>query len=247
MASEVAEFRSETAYDALQDGLSLVVRVLSEPASVEELVLEGDADRATVEKRLRRLERAGILKVEDGRWQPVARMVVSSRQEGMVTFLSRYMLPSFVQLVREPNQGFIAQLDLVLDAEAQRGLRGGLVQELLKELNALSDVPGGPRRPGTLVVVGTSNVPAPAAAEDDRILETVRRCARQRTVASEAERAVLTFYSAMYAADRLGEAEALVRRALEKVASGQVEGRKPNYTLVIGFRADLQRDAGESK
>jgi hypothetical protein len=247
MAPEVAEFRSETAYDALQDGLSLVVHVLSQPASVDELAAEEPAaDRATVEKRLRRLERAGILKLESGKWQPVARMVVSSRQEGMVTFLSRYMLPSFVQLVREPNQGFVVQLDLVLDPEEQKALRGGLVQDLLKDLNGLSDEPGDEKKPGTLVVVGTSDVPPPAAAEDDRILETVRRCARQRTSSSEAERAVLTFYGARYAVNHLGRAEALVRSAAGKMAERVAQGRKPNYTLVIGFRADLQR-AGEEK
>lgn len=247
MGPEVAEFRSETAYDALQEGLSLVVRVLSEPAGIDELAAEEtSADRATVEKRLRRLERAGILKLEGGKWQSVARMVVSSRQEGMVTFLSRYMLPSFVQLVREPNQGFVVQLDLVLDENEQKALRGGLVQDLLNDLNALSDEPGEMRKPGTLVVVGTSDVPPAADVEDDRILEAVRRCARQRTQPAVAERAVLTFYGALYAANKLDRAEALVRRAAEKLAERVAQGRKPNYTLVIGFRADLQR-AGVEK
>jgi len=246
MGAAVARFASETAYDALQDGLPLVVHVLSNPATVDELVDATALDRETVEKRLRRLERAGILRIEGGRWQPVARIVASSRQEGMVTFLSRYMLPSFVELVREPNQGFVAQLDLVLSPDEQRSLRAGLVQDLLNELSVVSDEPGAVRRSGTLVVVGTSDVPPPTE-DGDRILETVRRCARQRTVEADADRAVLTFSDGRYPVERLHAAEALVRRAVESMSGREARGEKPNYTLVMGFRAEYERTGGESR
>ncbi len=237
----VAQVRTETAYDALQDGLSLVLRLLDGPRDLA--ALAGAGDRARAQALLGRLVRAGLVREAGGRYEAVANLVHQTRQEGMVTFLSRYVLPLLTRLVREPGEGFVAQLDLDLDPEAQAGLRGGIVQALVEELNALSDEPAEKKAPCTAVVIGTSDVPPASGEASERLLETVRRAARQRATPASRDRAVLTQYDALFGADAARRAEAAVRRAADRLAAARATGQRPGYTIVIGFC--VRPDAGE--
>lgn len=237
MSTAITEVQSETAYDAMQDGMPLVVRLVSRPATFDELLqVEPRLPRAVVERRLLRLIRTGLVREESGRYEAVARVVQQTRQEGIITSLSRYVLPMFTHLVRDPERAFVTQIDLHLPLEEQRSLRHGPIQELLLKIDALTDEATHDSRPGMCVVVGTSDLPPPGDT-GERLLETVRRSARQRSTASLADRAILTQQDAYFSIDAFPKAEALVRELAETLSSRRAGSQKPNYTLALAFGA----------
>lgn len=244
MNPTVADVRSETAYDALQDGLPVLLRVLSGTRTVEALAQAEKTPAGAVEKQLGRLVRAGLLRSEGGAYEAVATAIRQTRQEGMVTFLSRYFLPLLTRVAEEPGDGFVVQLDLSLEPGEQATLRDGVVHDMLMELAAISDEPADEHVPCTAVVVGTSDVPG-AMEPGDRLLETMRRTARQRSTPDQRERAVLTQLDGLYGLGSVARAEERVRKVAETFAARQAQGNnRPSYTLVLGFCARPARERG---
>lgn len=244
MSTTVAEVRSETAYDALQDGLPLLLRVLSGTHTVDELARAEHAEPVLVEKHLGRLVRAGLLRKDNGSYEAVASAIRQTRQEGMVTFLSRYFLPLVTRIVQEEEGqgGFAVQLDLVLSPEEQEALREGAVHQMQMDLAGISEEPATEHVPCTAVVVGTSDVPA-GSDPGERLLETVRRCAKQRSTPGFSGRAVLTQLDGLYGVGSVEKAEERVRRAAEAFSARRpAVGQKPSYTLVLGFCARPVRE-----
>lgn len=232
----ITEIRTESAYDAMQEGMPFVVRLVSEPATFEELhAIEPELPRAQVEQRLKRLVRNGLVREDGNRYEAVAQMVHQVRQEGIITSLSRYILPMVTNLVRAPGGVFVTQLDLELPHEEQEQLRSGLVQDAVLELDRLSSEPGEKRILNTFVVVGTSDVP-PRGDDGERLLETVRRSARQRSIASAAKRAVLMQQEGYFADHACTKAEQVVRSLADRLmAFKSTDAAKANYTLALAF------------
>src|SRR5690606_19805651 len=126
------------------------------------------------------------------------------------------------------ESGFAILLEVKLNEEEQAGLRGGVVNELLEELNHLSEVPAPERSPRTLVVLGTSDVPAPGP-RGERLLETFKLTARQRSEQDRAQRAVLTCYDARFGDPQA--AEKLVRSAAASIEARRSSPSAAPYTL----------------
>jgi len=238
-----AQIRSETVYDALIDGWSLVLRVLAQPCTLQELAAHEGLDAAVVEKRLVPIERAGIIRRAGDRFEAVASAIYTPRLEGMVSGLSRYVLPLVTQVVEKRGDTLALQLDLDLQPAEQEALRSGLVQDLLNDLHAITDEPAARRATYTAVIVGSSDVP-PAGEAGERALETVRRCARQRSDPERASRAVLTYFDGLIGFEHVERAEAAVRRAASRLEHRVVHERKPAYTIFVAFG---RRDAGQGE
>jgi len=236
----VADVLSETGWDALTDGHPMVVRALEGPCTLEEIALAaGERDLALVGRRLARLVREGILVRNGDHYRAAARMIQTFRQEGLISSLSRHVMPIITRLAHEPESGFAIVLDVKLDEEEQAALRSGAIKDLIDELNQLSEAPAPERTPRTLVVLGTSDVPPPGP-RGDRLLEIFKRTARQRSEQERAPRAVLTCYDA-----RFGDPEAAAALVRSFAARIEARGSSPSatpYTLVFGFGAKVQMD-----
>lgn len=233
----ITQVRSESAYDAMQEGMPFVVRLVSEPATFEELhAIEPELPRAQVEKRLNRLVRNGLIREEGGRFEAVAQVVHQVRQEGIITSLSRYILPMFTDLVSDPGKGFVQQLDLHLPIADQEALRQGVIQDLVNGLRDLSEDPAPDRKPYIAVIVGTSDVPG-QMDQGERLIETVRRSARQRATPSQANRAVLTQIDGYFGSAAGLQAESLFRQLGERLTADRPIGVRANYTLALAFGA----------
>lgn len=233
----ITEIRTESAYDAMQEGMPFVVRLVSEPATFEELhAIEPELPRAQVEQRLKRLVRNGLIREEGNRFEAVAQVVRQVRQEGIITSLSRYILPTLTDIVSEPGKGFVQQLDLHLPVPDQVALRQGVIHDLAMGLKDLSDEPAAKTKPCIAVIVGTSDVPGPMDP-GERLLETVLRSARQRAIPSQADRAVLTQIDGYFGTAAILQAESLFRQLAERLASEQPTGVRANYTLALAFSA----------
>ena len=235
MKKPVATAYTETAWDALQDGIELVLRLFTRPQTAAELSASTGEEPSAVERKLRRLAKAGLVREVEDRWEVVARLVHQTRQEGMVTSLTRYLLPSLTRAARESGVGYWAQLDLDLTQEEQASLRAGPIQALGEELNELSLRPGEDTVAGTAVMVGTSDVPRETEPAE-RMMETVRRAARQRATPEAAGRAVLTQFDGLFGKETLPEAEQAVRAAVERLRPRESRaGERAKYTLLLGF------------
>lgn len=248
MKKPVATAYTETAWDALQDGMELVLRLFAGPASVADLAAATHDEPARVEAKLRRLAKAGLVQQVDERWEAVARHVHQTRQEGMVTSLTRYVLPSLTKAAREPGSVFWQQLDLCLTPDEQVALRADL-WGLSEELNELSLRAADDRVACTAVVVGTSDVPR-VTDPAEKMLETVRRAARQRATAEAADRAVLRQFDGLFGKASIPSAEQAVRKAGERLRGRECpEGQRATYTLLLGFfvRERTRASGGEDE
>lgn len=232
----ITEVRSESAYDALQDSREIVVRLLSRPASLDELVaVDPTQNPVEVDKRLKRLIRTGLVQQNGERFEALAQIMQQTRQEGIVSSLSRYILPLFTNVVQQPEGTFVAQLDLHLSVEAQASLRQGPIQDVVVALDRLTTELQSETKPCVFAVVGTSDVPPPGDDPGDRLLETIRRAARQRSIPDVAQRAVLTQQEAYFDVGVIPRAEALVRELAKSLDGRRANGAKPNYTLAFAF------------
>jgi len=241
MSASVANIHSETGWDALADELPMVVRVMSSPATLEELAeVVGERDLVRARRRAARLVREGVIVLRGDRYEAPARMIDTDRQEGMLTSISRYVLPHVMKLANDPTDGVAIQLDLDLDEAEQEALCVGWEKSLVDELNELSDRPAESKEPHTLIVYGTSDVP-PAGPPSERMIETLRRCARQRSTPELASRALLIRYDAHIG--HPAEAMKIVRRAAARM-DAKAPGHR--YTLVYGFCANGRID-GEGR
>lgn len=234
MEKPVANVGTEAAWDAMQDGMELILRLFGRSRTVAELAAESHLPTEQVEGAVRRLVRVGLVKNEGGRFEAVARAVHQVRQEGIVTSLTRYVLPWMTAVAREPGTGFWVQLDVALPPAKQEKLWVEKVLPLLHRLNDVSLEPVPESRLYTTVVVGTSDVPA-TKDPAERILETVRRAARQRATPEAAGRAVLAQFDGLFGVGTVEKAQELVRQAVEEFRTHEVPEGRAGYTLVLGF------------
>src|SRR5690606_39124520 len=106
MPSSVANIHSETGWDALAGELPVVVRVMSSPATLEELAeVVGEPDLVKVRRRLARLVREGVIVQRDDRYEAPARIIDSVRQEGLLTSFGLHLMPTITRLANDPSCG----------------------------------------------------------------------------------------------------------------------------------------------
>lgn len=243
MSASVANIMSETGWDALFDGLPLMVRVLAGPSTLEEVAeAAGERELVAVQKRMARLERAGIVERQGERYLARASLIASAAQEGLVTAISRHVLPNVMRLAEEPSSGIAELLDLTLDEEEQVSLRPGPIQALIEKLNSISEAPSASTDAYTLVVVGTSDV-SPAGPLPERMIATLKACAKQRSTPAHAARTVLVSYHARFG-DAAG-AEQAVRSTIRTLSARKSPGSDAtSYSVLIGFRKQDPMNGG---
>lgn len=196
--------------------------------------MDAGQNRSDVERRLKRLVRSGLVRQEGDRFEALAQIMQQTRQEGIITSLSRYILPMFTNVVQQPDGTFVTQLDLHLSVEEQRSLRSGPIQETVVALDGLTTELTSETKVCVFAVVGTSDVPPPGDP-GDRILDTIRRAARQRSIPAESQQAVLTQQEAYFDVAVVRRAEALVRQLADNFDGRKADGAKANYTLALAF------------
>ena len=247
MSERLLTIGSETAYDALTDSLDAVVRLFSSPCTLAEVAkAQGTDDLAALEKKLDQLTRSGVLRKSGDRYEAAGPLLHAARQESVIGVVTRLILPSTFRAMQQEH-GFAVQIDLQLSHDEQRSLRTTFLTPLNERLNELSDEPGDDKVLCTLVAMGTSDAPGPGEFEE-RIIETVRRAGRQRSIPADADRAFLIQANGYFAPAAKQRAEALIRsmaQELKSAHSSRPGGGKPNYTIALGFSTRV--GVGDSK
>lgn len=187
------EVTSEVAYDILQDHMETILALLDRPLTRHELV-----GRLGSEAVLDRMIRQGLVARDGDTFHAVASVYHQLRQEGMISFLERYVLPGITASIGE-DTGFAAlrNLYLKLTGAQMSGLRQGSVQGLVHQLAEITDRPTiGVVSKLTVLVVGTSRVIADTFHDGDddgeRALRHLQNAAIQRSTPEERVLAVLT-------------------------------------------------------
>ncbi len=242
------EVTSEVAYDLLQDHLETILALLDRPLTRDELL-----DRIGSEAVLARLLRQGLITEEGNSFHAVASIYSQMRQEGMISFLERYILPSLAASIGE-DAGFAALENLQLDLtpEQMAGLRDGQVQGLINELADITDRPAnGVVSKLTVLVVGTSRL-LPSAEhatldDGDRALRMLKNACLQRSTPEERELALLTQVDGLVDNDRYAAATDSLRdftRRIAEQSASSAEAATYHLTVASHWRsatADEQR------
>lgn len=248
MSVSFAQMRTESAYDALLEGMPILLTVMKGPRTADELVADGVLDSTAGEKQLVRLTRAGLLRKNGARYEAIADVIEQTRQEGIITSISHHVLPLVTRLASDEGTGFAVQLDLDVPPAEQASLWSGRILPLLQAVDEVSRDAGADAVPCMALAIGTSDVPA-GLSGGDRLIETVRRAARQRSTPGEADRAILVEYHGLFAPDRVVEAEALVRSAAGDLGGRAVrdDGKRPAYAMALVFCARASGRAGSAE
>ncbi len=243
--SSAVKVTSEIAYDLLQDHLDTVLAVLHQPLSREEVV-----DRLGSENELQRMLRHGLFQADGGSVRAVAGVVHQLRQEGMLTFLNRYVLPALTASLTPQAAGSeLACRYLSLPADTLPTLRDGAVQSLWQELGVVSEQPtSGPVRRLTVLVVGTSDVERQDLPDAEAALLHTKRACAQRARPGERALAVLSQLDFLADGARLVAATEAVQRFLERFDSNASSSEAANYHLTVAWhwhQPDAEADFDE--
>lgn len=228
-----AVFHSEKAYDALLDAMPLAGRIIQSPCTEEELLREfSDLDRPSLVKMLSRLVRGDIVRKVGDKYEATSTFLYSYRQGTQLEAVSELFLPMVLGVAEDPGDGLLLHLELALSVEEQLDLFSGPVKGLLANLSALGDQPAKETHERCLFVLGTPDVPVPQTGLD-RILEILRRSARDRVDPARRDRSILTFFQGRFATTQLATRAVLDFES--QFASKKANTENMTYSLVVGL------------
>jgi hypothetical protein len=190
MSALTFDVKSEVAYDLMHDHLDTILALLESPLPRAEVI-----GRVGSEAVLERMLRTGLLTNEGEALRAVADVYHQLRQEGMMSFLEHYVLPSLTAGVDGNGFASIETRHLNLDVAGARNLRHDRVQALFNRLTAVSEQPAsGALARMTVMVIGTSNVQPEPLDNGDQALHHLKEAATQRATDDEKDLAVLSQY-----------------------------------------------------
>jgi len=231
MSAPALEVTSEVAYDLLQDHMETILALLDQPLSRGE-VLSRVGSPAVLDRMLRQ----GLVQPDGNSIRAVAGVYHQLRQEGMLSFLSRYVLPTLTANVDGEGTPYasLAARYVALDGSRARGLRQGPVQHLFEELGAVSDQPAtGPVARLTVLVVGTSRIVRAHLPEDEAALAHAKNASLQRSTPAERELAVLSQGDFLADEGRFTAARDLVTRFVAGLDADATTPSEATYHLTV--------------
>jgi len=242
MAAERLNIESEFAYDLLQDNMELILALLETPMSKQELLGRlGSIDM------LGRLVRNGLIQEgKDGKIFAVAETYQQVRQEGMMTFLQRYILPSLNAGLSSLHGAESHGLSRVwiktfrLSPTTIRALRPNQFQSLFEELLKITNVAAQTRLyHQSVLIVGTSRDKKENLSENDSILELVKEASLQKVSGDEKDMAIMSQFDCLADSNRYRLSLDTLERALALLESEETSDTIPYHlTVAIHWRCE---------
>lgn len=227
---------SELAYDLLQDHTELVLALLERPMPKGEVI-----EMLGSETPLKRLLKHGLVSQEGNTIYAVAEAYTQARQEGMVTFLERYILPSLsasLSVGSDVDPGGIANVwsvALKLSPKALDTVRPDNIDEFFDELLKASDLPAqGTLSRLSVLVIGTSQEIDSEISKEDAILKQLKCASIQRSTANEKHLAILSQFDCLADSTRFEAARDVVQKLVDKVdVQRATTPSEANYHLTV--------------
>lgn len=229
MNTPVHSINSEIAYDLLQDNIGVVLALIDRPMARHDVIsLAGD------EKVVTRLEKYGLIRAEDDRMVAVSSTYQQVRQEGMLSFLERYVLPSLSASATPDVTTSLQTRYLFLPDELRFGWVPGPAQDFLEQLSKASDLPAkGATARLSVLVVGTSEVHADELDTSDQALVHLRSASMLRARSETRDGAVLSQFDCLADAGRLQATRALSDSFLERFEEHRSSPEDANFHLTV--------------
>lgn len=227
---------SEFAYDLLQDHTELVLALLERPMPRREVIeLLGN------ETSLKRLLKHGLISLEGETIYAVAEAYTQARQEGMMTFLERYILPSLNAGLATQAGGDIQGManvwtvPLRLSDSQLESVRADNINDFFSGLLEASDLPAqGPLSRLSVMVIGTSSQVDASLPEDDAILAQLKAASIQRSTPTEEHLAILSQFDCLADTTRFEAARKVVDVLVDKLGGSKAaEPSEVNYHLSV--------------
>ncbi|MEO1481025.1 MAG: hypothetical protein AAFU77_02885 [Myxococcota bacterium] len=226
---------SEIAYDLLQDHLDLILTLIDAPLPREEV-----DRRAGSTKTVERMLRYGLIRARGTVVEAVSSTYSQIRQDGMVSFLERYVLPSLAS----GDHANLQNLLLFLDDAGQRSLLPGPVQRFFEECSELADAPlQGPRARLSVLVIGADKVQDPELEAGESALRHLRCASIKRSTANTRDRAIVSQFDCVADLGRFTSIQAATERFTQSFAP--VEADQANYQLTVASHWRVSAPKGD--
>ena len=195
------------------------------------------------EKTLERLLKHGLVTTENNTIHAVAEAYLQARQEGMVSFLERYILPALsagLATQTGADTDGLAQVwshALKMPANTLASIRGDFMNDFFDNLLQASDLPAkGPLSRLSVLIIGTSRPLSGPLNSEDAILEQLKLASLQRAVPEERDFAILSQFDCLADTDRF-EAAREVITSLSKSVDGRTApaAEEANYHLTVAI------------
>jgi hypothetical protein len=231
---------SEIVYDLIQDHLDVLLKLLDGPKPRETAI-----ELLGGEGTLNRFIKHGLLAAcENGDIQATTEGIRQSRQEGMMSFLERFIIPDLAsgldaQATEDIN--VIAKVwsrSFKLPLAAIERCREELVQPLLEDLLAISNLPStGDASRMSLMVIASTDGPVALEDNDVDLLQLAKSASLQRSTPSSRDRAILTQLDAIMDPQRLEKSietiESWLSRVDKEFEPRQKEAEQEPYCIAL--------------
>ncbi len=229
---------NEIAYDLLQDHLELILNMIERPMSRDELIRRVGSSRVAS-----RLEDCGLIRATNEGMQAASSTFQQVRQEGMVAFLERYVLPS---LASDPagEATLLVNRYLMLGSQRRLSMLRGPVQTFFERLSEATDEPlqGGSARM-SILVVGSSRVHADVAP-DERSLRHLRSASELRAAMATRDQAVVSQFDCLADLNRASNCRRLIDQFLSSFDATEIEPDRADYHLTVASHWRMEFDRG---
>lgn len=218
----------EVAYDLLQEHLDTMLALLDRPLPRTELL-----QRVGSEAVLQRLQKYGLVTDDAGTCRAAASSLHQLRQEGMVSFLERYILPSLAASASDDGATSLINLPLAL-ATADVPKLDTAIRGMLHDLVDISEQPTtSVTYRLSVLVIGTSRIIPEALSPSDAALQHLREASLQRTVAAESKLAKLFQFDALADATRYLASEDRLARFVGDLQAQTTTIERARYHLTL--------------
>jgi len=238
------QITSEIAYDLMQDHMDTILTLLDKPLE-REAVLERVGTKV-----VDRLLKHGLIVEQAGSLHAVSDIYHQLRQEGMMTFLERYVLPGLTAGAQDDGFAQLENRHLTLTPEAMRQLRAGRVQTLFARIAEISDQPAvGVVSRLSILVVGTSHMVSEDMDASDRAMRYLQHASLQRADASHRDIAILSQLDMLADSARYGATLTAMNEFFEDFSGEHTDSLdEANYHLTIAshWRHASADTAGQS-
>lgn len=211
---------SEIVYDLIQDHLDVLLKLLEGPKSRNAAI-----ELLGSESTLNRFIKHGLLVAcDNGDIQATSEGIRQSRQEGMMSFLERFIIPdlaSGLDAQASEDINVIAKVwnrTFTLPLEVVERFREERVQPLLEDLLAISNLPStGDSARMSLMVIASTESPNDLGDSDLDLLQLAKSASLQRSNSTSRDRAILTQLDAIMDPQRLEKSIETIQSWLSRV------------------------------
>ena len=242
MSAPFALVENEVAYDLLQDHLELILRLIDTPSPRDDVIRFVGS-----EKIVERLARYGLIRATALGMEAVSSTYQQMRQEGMVSFLERYVLPSLTLSTHATRTTSLLNHYLFITDRDRDGMLPGPVQSFFEALSNLADMPlSGESARLSVLVVGASEVQAHELEAGESALLHLRSASKLRAASETRAQAVVSQFDCMADLARFDAIATRMTKFMDEFAPRVAPPKQANYQLMVASHWRIVTDASSS-